>query len=121
LVKDAEDEGVEVFIAGAGGAAHLAGVIASNTLKPVIGVPVPCEPFIGFDSLLSMVQMPPGVPVGTVSCGKPGGTNSAILALRILALKDEKIREGLMRYKEKMLKKIQSDAEEVERRNKEGS
>src|SRR5436190_1984889 len=80
-IADAERRGAEVFIAAAGGAAHLAGVIAAQTLVPVLGVPMESQSLKGLDSLLSMVQMPGGIPVGTLAIGKAGATNAALLAL----------------------------------------
>src|SRR5215472_4586457 len=90
FAKKAADRGVKVIIAGAGGAAHLAGVIAAHTILPVIGVPIPSTSLNGMDSLLSTVQMPPGIPVATVSIGKWGATNAGILAAQMIALADEK-------------------------------
>jgi 5-(carboxyamino)imidazole ribonucleotide mutase len=87
-VETARARGLRVLIAGAGGAAHLAGVMASKTLLPVLGVPVVATPLNGLDSLLSIVQMPKGVPVGTLAIGKPGAANAALLAAEILALTD---------------------------------
>jgi phosphoribosylaminoimidazole carboxylase PurE protein len=100
--ESAADRGLEVFIAGAGWAAHLAGVIASYTLLPVIGVPIDSSPLKGMDSLLSTVQMPPGIPVATVAIGKGGAKNAAILAAQILALKHPGISQRLKMYREKM-------------------
>jgi 5-(carboxyamino)imidazole ribonucleotide mutase len=99
---NASGRGVEVIIAGAGWAAHLAGVIASFTLLPVIGVPIDSSPLNGMDSLLSTVQMPPGIPVATVAIGKGGAKNAAILAAQILALKYPDIAHALKTYREKM-------------------
>ena len=87
-VAEAPARGVQVFIAAAGGAAHLAGVIAAKTLLPVLGVPVVATPLNGLDSLLSMVQMPKGIPVATLAIGKPGAGNAALFAAAILALGD---------------------------------
>ncbi len=87
-LADAESRGCEVFIAGAGLAAHLAGAVAAHSLKPVIGVPIDSGPMQGMDSLLSTVQMPAGIPVGTVAIGKTGAKNAGYLAAQILALKD---------------------------------
>src|SRR5262245_55778971 len=84
LVSEAPGRGVQVFIIGAGAAAHLAGVVAAHTALPVIGVPIDSSALKGMDALLSTVQMPPGVPVATVSIGKPGATNAGILAAQIL-------------------------------------
>jgi len=85
----AKDRGIKVIIAGAGGAAHLPGMVASKTLLPVIGVPIQSQALKGMDSLLSIVQMPGGVPVATVSIGKAGATNAGILAAQILGITDE--------------------------------
>lgn len=89
----AEARGIKVIIAGAGGAAHLPGMTAAKTLLPVIGVPVPSEHLKGLDSLLSIVQMPGGVPVATTAIGKAGAVNAALLAARILGIYDAEIRE----------------------------
>ncbi len=94
----AEQRGIEVIIAGAGGAAHLPGMTAAKTLLPVLGVPVPSQ-LAGIDSLLSIVQMPAGVPVGTLAIGKAGAINAALLATAILANKHPEYREALRRYR----------------------
>src|SRR5512137_3213599 len=86
--KGAESRGLEVIVAGAGGAAHLPGMLAACTLVPVLGVPVPSTGLAGMDALLSIAQMPAGVPVGTLAIGKPGARNAAILAASVLALND---------------------------------
>jgi len=99
FAKKAHEKGIEVIIAAAGMAAHLPGVIASYTLLPVIGVPIPGSDLAGIDSLLSIVQMPSGIPVATVSTGKTGAKNSIILAARILSLKYEKLKEKLELFK----------------------
>lgn len=96
----AERRGIKVIIAGAGGAAHLPGMTAAKTVLPVIGVPVPSEHLGGLDSLLSIVQMPAGVPVGTMAIGRAGAANAALLAVRILGVSDEAIRERLRRRQE---------------------
>lgn len=93
----ARDRGLKVIIAGAGGAAHLAGVIAGKTPIPVLGVPMQSQSLGGMDSLLSIVQMPAGVPVGTLAIGKAGATNSALLAAAILATADERVSDALDR------------------------
>jgi 5-(carboxyamino)imidazole ribonucleotide mutase len=93
--EEAERRGLQVIIAGAGGAAHLPGMLAAKTLVPVLGVPVPATMLQGVDSLLSIVQMPKGVPVGTLAIGKPGAANAALLAAEILALHDEGLRRRL--------------------------
>ncbi|MGA2674472.1 MAG: 5-(carboxyamino)imidazole ribonucleotide mutase [Terracidiphilus sp.] len=94
-VAEAPERGVQVFIAAAGGAAHLAGVMAAKTLLPVLGVPVVATPLNGLDSLLSMVQMPKGIPVATLAIGKPGAGNAALFAAAILALNDPELRARL--------------------------
>jgi 5-(carboxyamino)imidazole ribonucleotide mutase len=86
-VQDAERRGVEVFIAGAGGAAHLPGIVAAKTLRPVLGVPIASTALLGIDSLLSIVQMPKGIPVATFAVGKAGAGNAAIFAVMILGQK----------------------------------
>ena len=99
-IGGAEARGLEVIIAGAGGAAHLAGVAAAKTLLPVLGVPIQSRALNGIDSLLSTVQMPGGIPVGTLAIGTPGATNAALLAAAILANKYPPLREALRRYRE---------------------
>ena len=101
-VKSARARGLKVIIAGAGSSAHLTGVTAAETTLPVIGVPIDSSPLSGFDSLLSIVQMPPGVPVATMGVGKSGVTNAAILAIQILALSDERLHQKLREYKDKL-------------------
>jgi len=95
----AAGRGVRVIIAGAGGAAHLPGMIAAKTILPVLGVPIPATMLQGFDSLLSIVQMPKGVPVGTLAIGKPGAANAALLAISILALNDAALANKLKRWR----------------------
>ncbi len=102
----AEDRGVRVIIAGAGKAAHLAGVIASMTHLPIIGVPMTTSDLGGLDSLLSMVQMPGGIPVATVAIGKAGAKNAALLAVAILALSDAPLRARLLEYRHKMTAEV---------------
>ncbi|HUU40895.1 MAG TPA: 5-(carboxyamino)imidazole ribonucleotide mutase [Desulfatiglandales bacterium] len=104
---NARDRGVEVIIAGAGWAAHLAGVLASYTTLPVIGVPIDSSPLKGMDSLLAIVQMPPGVPVATMAIGGGGAKNAAVFAAQILALKYDDISNRLKEYKEKIKLKTQ--------------
>ncbi len=99
--KSAQGRGIQVIIAGAGGAAHLAGTLAAHTTLPVIGVPLDATLFKGTDAYLSTLQMPPGVPVATVSVGKWGARNAGILALQILALADGKLAEYLKAFKAK--------------------
>jgi 5-(carboxyamino)imidazole ribonucleotide mutase len=97
--EQAESRGIEVLIAGAGGAAHLPGMCAAKTILPVLGVPVESPLLRGVDSLLSIVQMPAGIPVGTLAIGKAGAINAALLAISILALKDSAIREKLKQFR----------------------
>jgi len=97
--ETAHERGLRVIIAGAGGAAHLPGMLAAKTLVPVLGVPVAATQLNGLDSLLSIVQMPKGVPVGTLAIGKPGAANAALLAAEILALTDSALRERLAAWR----------------------
>jgi phosphoribosylaminoimidazole carboxylase PurE protein len=99
-VRQAESRGVRVFIAAAGGAAHLAGAVAAHTTRPVIGVPLAATPLAGFDALLATVQMPAGVPVATVAVGPMGAKNAAVLAAQILGLADPALAERLARRRE---------------------
>src|SRR5688572_13922280 len=110
LVAEAPARGVKVFIVGAGAAAHLGGVVAAHTILPVIGVPIDSSALKGMDALLSTVQMPPGVPVATVSIGKPGATNAAVLAAQILAVGDKAMAEKLDQYKQKLAEKVEAAA-----------
>lgn len=98
--KEAEDRGVQIIIAGAGGAAHLPGMVASLTVLPVLGVPVQSQALSGLDSLLSIAQMPGGVPVGTLAIGASGAKNAGLLAVRILAIGDAKLRQRLHQHRE---------------------
>ena len=98
-VSTAKARGLRVLIGAAGGAAHLAGVMASKTLLPVLGVPIAATPLNGMDSLLSIVQMPKGIPVGTLAIGKPGAGNAALLAAEILALNDAALYERLVAWR----------------------
>jgi len=98
-VETAAARGMRVMIAGAGGAAHLAGVIAAKTLLPVLAVPIAATPLNGLDSLLSMVQMPKGIPVATLAIGKPGAANAALFAAEILALNDAALHERLAAWR----------------------
>ncbi len=102
----AESRGLRVIIAGAGGAAHLPGMLASKTLVPVLGVPIPATMLQGVDSLLSIVQMPKGVPVGTLAIGKPGAANAALLAIEILATTDPDLRERLRAWRDARTKEV---------------
>jgi phosphoribosylamine---glycine ligase len=115
LVSEAPSRGVKVFIVGAGAAAHLGGVVAAHTILPVIGVPIDSSALKGMDALLSTVQMPPGVPVATVSIGKPGATNAAVLAAQILAVGDQGMAAKLTAYKKKLAEKVEAAAAKLNR------
>src|SRR6187455_3771333 len=110
LVDEAPGRGVKVFIVGAGAAAHLGGVVAAHTILPVIGVPIDSSALKGMDALLATVQMPPGVPVATVSIGKPGATNAAVLAAQMLALADPGVAARVEKYKVKLAEKVEQAA-----------
>lgn len=114
LVKSYEEKGVEVFIAVAGKAAHLAGVVASHTVLPVIGIPVESSTFGGLDALLSTVQMPKGVPVATMGLGKSGASNAALLAVQILGLKDAVLMSKMRDYREKMASQVESKSKKIQ-------
>jgi phosphoribosylaminoimidazole carboxylase PurE protein len=105
--SSAKDRGLRVLIAGAGAAAHLPGVLASLTTLPVIGVPLAATPLAGFDSLLSIVQMPPGIPVATVAVGEMGARNAGHLAAQILALGDEDVAAAVERARSDMRRRVQ--------------
>ena len=113
LVREAPGRGVKVFIVGAGAAAHLAGVVAAHTIMPVIGVPIDSSALKGLDALLSTVQMPPGVPVATVSIGKPGATNAAVLAAQILGVGDPGVAKRLESYKQSLADKVEQAAQKL--------
>ncbi|HLX54620.1 MAG TPA: 5-(carboxyamino)imidazole ribonucleotide mutase [Aquella sp.] len=102
----AETRGIKVIIAGAGGAAHLPGMIASKTIVPVFGVPIPSKYLKGQDSLLSIVQMPKGIPVGTLAIGEAGSTNAALLAIAVLARFDEKLAAKLHQFRQEQTRKV---------------
>ena len=110
----AEAKGAQVFIAAAGMAAHLAGVLASKMIKPIIGVPMSASALSGIDALLSTVQMPAGMPVATVAIGKAGAINSAYLAMQILALENEELRMKLQEDRIAKAKKVEMDSLEIE-------
>jgi phosphoribosylamine--glycine ligase len=114
LIKTAPERGIKVFIIGAGAAAHLAGVVAAHSILPVIGVPINSSPLEGWDALLATVQMPPGVPVATVSVGSAGATNAGVLAAQILAVGDSCIANALSAYKEELAKKVEKSAANIE-------
>ncbi|MCU1272837.1 MAG: phosphoribosylaminoimidazole carboxylase, catalytic subunit [Bryobacterales bacterium] len=109
FASSAESRGIEVIIAGAGGAAHLAGVTAAYTLLPVLGVPMESPSLKGMDSLLSTVQMPGGIPVGTLAIGKGGAKNAALLAIAILANKRPELRDKLRSFRAEQKKKVMSE------------
>lgn len=106
FARKATGRGLKVIVAGAGSAAHLAGVVAGHTLLPVLGVPIPSSTLQGLDSLLSIAQMPGGIPVGTLAIGSAGAKNAALLAAAILALSDEKIRKNLEAFRKKQTEKV---------------
>jgi 5-(carboxyamino)imidazole ribonucleotide mutase len=106
--ESAEERGLLVIIAGAGGAAHLPGMVASKTLVPVLGVPVPATLLNGLDSLLSIVQMPKGVPVGTLAIGKPGAANAAILAAEIIGVSRPEVRERLRAWRRSRREEVEA-------------
>jgi 5-(carboxyamino)imidazole ribonucleotide mutase len=109
FVSTAAGRGIEVMIAAAGGAAHLAGVTAAHTLLPVLGVPMESASLKGLDSLLSTVQMPAGIPVGSLAIGKPGATNAALLAVAILANKRPELTEKLKKFRAEQAEKIRNE------------
>ncbi len=112
FAKSAEERGIEVIIAGAGGAAHLPGMCAAQTVLPVLGVPVQTKALSGMDSLLSIVQMPAGIPVGTLAIGNAGATNAALLAISILSNTRKDLREKLRKFREEQTKTVlESDLE----------
>lgn len=112
--EKARSRGLKVLIAGAGGAAHLAGVLAAETSLPVIGVPIDSSPLQGLDALLATVQMPGGVPVATVAIGKAGARNAGILAAQILALSDEELAKKLLDYKQRLARDVEAKAKQLE-------
>lgn len=106
FAKSAEERGIEVIIAGAGGAAHLPGMCASQTVLPVLGVPVESKALKGLDSLLSIAQMPAGIPVGTLAIGQPGAKNAALLAVSILANSRPELRKKLHAFRSRQTKDV---------------
>ena len=106
FAREAEGRKIEVIIAGAGGAAHLPGMAAAQTILPVLGVPIQSHALNGIDSLLSIVQMPAGVPVGTLAIGKAGATNAALLAIAILANSRADLREKLRKYRDEQAARV---------------
>ena len=109
FASEAAGRGLQVIIAGAGGAAHLPGMVAAQTVLPVLGVPVQSHSLSGLDSLLSIVQMPAGVPVGTLAIGKAGATNAALLAISILATARPDMRDRLRRFREDQTRTVMED------------
>lgn len=109
----AEERGTKLIIAAAGKAAHLAGVLAALTTLPVLGVPMTTSDLGGLDSLLSMVQMPAGIPVGTTAIGKAGAKNAALLAVAVLALSDARLRDELKAYRQRMQAEVEADDAEI--------
>lgn len=107
--QQAESRGLKVIIAGAGGAAHLPGMVASHTTLPVLGVPVESHALKGMDSLLSIVQMPGGIPVGTLAIGKAGATNAALLAIAILATADPSLRDRIRAFRTLQASRVKED------------
>lgn len=118
--ESAGERGLKVLIAAAGGAAHLPGVLASSTPLPVIGVPMEATPLGGLDSLLSMVQMPGGVPVAVVSIGKAGARNAAILAAQILGIADAEIRRRVEAYKAELAAQVETKSSTIRQPNSSG-
>ena len=115
FTRTADERGIEVIIAAAGGAAHLAGVVAAHTTLPVLGVPMESASLKGLDSLLSTVQMPGGVPVGTLAIGKPGATNAGVLAAQMIALERPATAAKLVAYKKKLAEKVEAAAEKLKK------
>jgi len=113
FARNAAARGIKAIIAGAGGAAHLAGVIAAETTLPVIGVPIPSSSLQGLDSLLATVQMPAGIPVATVAIGKAGATNAGILAAQMLALSDPEIAKKMSAHKEKLARGVEEKSKKL--------
>lgn len=118
FTRQAAGRGIKVIIAGAGGAAHLAGVIAAETILPVIGVPIPSTPLNGMDSLLSIVQMPAGIPVATVAIGKAGATNAGILAAQMIGLSDRAVAEKLKQHKKKLADGVEEKSRKLQESRK---
>ena len=109
--KSAADRGLKVIVAGAGGAAHLPGMTAANTHLPVLGVPIQSKALKGMDSLLSIVQMPAGIPVGSLAIGVSGAVNAGLLAAEIVALEDEDVREHVLRFRETQTESVMAHPE----------
>jgi 5-(carboxyamino)imidazole ribonucleotide mutase len=109
--SSAESRGIQAIIAGAGGAAHLAGVVAAHTILPVFGVPLLGRSLAGFDALLSTVQMPGGIPVGTLAVGEAGAKNAALLAVRVLARSNPDLRQKLVEYHQQLAAKVLAESQ----------
>ncbi len=116
-IEESEQKGIELFIVGASGAAHLAGVIAAHTTLPVIGVPLDSSGLKGLDALLSTVQMPSGVPVATMAIGTAGAKNAAILAIQILAKRYPALKEKLRRYKRRLAQDVKAKNQKIQRKS----
>jgi 5-(carboxyamino)imidazole ribonucleotide mutase len=121
FARSAASRGIKVIIAGAGGAAHLAGVIAAETTLPVIGVPIPSTSLNGMDSLLSIVQMPAGIPVATVAIGKAGATNAGILAAQIIGLSNKTVAGKLSQLKVKLAQSVEEKSQKLRQARKQMS
>jgi 5-(carboxyamino)imidazole ribonucleotide mutase len=113
--RTALERGLKVIIVGAGGAAHLAGVVAAETTLPVVGIPIDSSPLSGIDSLLSTVQMPAGVPVGTMAIGKAGAINAAVFAAQIIAAADPEVAQKLVLHKKVLAEKVREKSEQVKK------
>jgi 5-(carboxyamino)imidazole ribonucleotide mutase len=113
-VRQAEEAGVQVFVAAAGGAAHLAGVVAAHSTRPVVGIPMQTSPLNGLDSLLSTVQMPGGVPVATMAIGAAGARNAGLFAVQVLALADSVLAERLQRYRAGIVDQVRQKDQRVQ-------
>src|SRR5260370_14874701 len=113
FVKQAEQNGVRIFIAAAGGAAHLAGVVAAHTARPVLGIPIQTSALNGLDSLLSIVQMPGGVPVATMAIGGAGAKNAGLFAVQVLALQDPALEQKLKAYRREQTEKVRKQDQAV--------
>ena len=113
FAERAREKGIKVIIAGAGGAAHLPGMVAAKTTLPVIGVPVQSKALNGLDSLLSIVQMPGGIPVATTAIGKAGATNAGLLAAQMLSMYDKKVAERLEEKREQMTQSVLESSEQL--------
>ena len=114
FAANALEKGMKVIVAGAGHAAHLAGVLAAHTTLPVIGVPIDSSCLQGLDALLATVQMPPGIPVATMAIGKPGARNAGILAAQIIATSNPKLAVKLQNFKKKMASQVEKKAKKIE-------